>query len=122
MPKYYVKSGNMRHVLTACDAEGAAVTALDHFLEPHSWVFDDATLSEREKRAHLAIETLLTLDATLSVSQIGFGNKTDRMQFLTADLLDSHIRLATALRRFVEVFTNCEAPATKAPPVLLYQS
>lgn len=130
MPKYYLKSGNMRHVLTACDAEGAAATALDHFLAPHSWVFGDDALSEQDKRAHLAIETLLALDATISVSQIGFGNTTDRMQFLTADLLDSHIRLATALHRFVEVFANCQCDqstatkprATSATPVLLYQS
>ena len=106
MPKFYVTSGQFREIITAEDGEGAALAALDRFLHPHAWVMDAAELSDSDRRAHLAVETLTHLDAELRVSEVGFDSLLTTESFLTADLLDFHFRMAIALRRFAAIFDH----------------
>lgn len=106
MPKFYVTSGQFREIVTAEDGEGAASAALDRFLQPHAWVMDAAELSDSDRRAHFAVETLMHLDAELRVSEVGFDSLLATETFLTADLLDFHFRMAVALRRFAAMFDS----------------
>ena len=109
MAKFYVTSGQIRECLSADDAEGAALEALDRFLQPSAWVFEDERMSDADRRAHLALESLLKLAPEFRVSQRGFaegvpGELSDAVHFPTADLCDTHFRFAVALRRFVASF------------------
>lgn len=120
MPKFYVTTGQIREMIVAQDAEGAALDALDRFFEPLSWVFGCDQLSKSDRRAHFAVEALTRLEAQVRVSETGFPE--DRISnpaaaandpylsdlFDTADLLDTHFRLATAMNRFVKAFSECE--------------
>ena len=121
MPKFYVTTGQIREMIVAQDAEGAALEALDRFFEPLTWVFDCDHLSESDRRAYFAVEALTQLETQIRVSETGFPE--DRISasaaepnglylsdlFDTADLLDTHFRLATAMNRFVQAFSDCEA-------------
>jgi hypothetical protein len=106
MPKFYVTSGQFREIITAEDGEGAALAALDRFLQPHAWVMDATELSDSDRRAHFAVETLTHMDAELRVSEVGFNSLLATESFLTADLLDFHFRMAVALRRFAAMFDH----------------
>ena len=108
MAKFYVNSGRIREVIVAQDAEGAALEALDRFFEPLSWVFACPELTDRDRRAHLAIEALIALDARFRVSERGF-EAIECEEFGTADLVDVHFRLAVAMNRFVQTFVQSEA-------------
>lgn len=125
MPKFYVTSGQIRELVVARDAEGAALEALDRFFEPLTWVFGCDELSESDRRAHFAVETLTRLDAQIRVSETGFAPEESTDQpahqpsdqaaiylsdlFDTADLLDTHFRLATAMNRFMHTFGSTES-------------
>ncbi|XZE53433.1 hypothetical protein SH139x_005175 [Planctomycetaceae bacterium SH139] len=119
MAKFYVSSGEICEIVTANDAETAASEALDRFLTPSHWVFDDNRLSDNQRRDHLAIEALLRLDSTIRVSERGHKpagtvpqagpgplDRPDPQIFDTADLLDLHFRLAIAMRRFADRFAD----------------
>jgi hypothetical protein len=108
MAKFYVTSGRVREVVVAQDAEGAALEALDRFFEPSGWVFASPELSDTDRRAHLALEALLTLDSRFRVSERGF-DATECEHFETADLVDVYFRLAVAMNRFVQTFVQSEA-------------
>lgn len=125
MAKYYVSCGEIRQVLNAQDAESAALEALSQFLEPHDWIFDCSTLSDADRRAHLAFEVLTCLDAQVVVSQRGYRSKAAASRLVTpltppsrlasqtpecaipdpvcvsvADLLDTYFRLQKAISRY----------------------
>lgn len=125
MAKYYVSCGEIRQVLNAQDAESAALEALSQFLEPHDWIFDCSTLSDADRRAHLAFEVLTCLDAQVVVSQRGYRSKASTSRMVTplvpnggltsettesvtpdpvfvsvADLLDTYFRLQKAISRY----------------------
>lgn len=106
MPKFYVTSGQIREIITAQDAEGAALEALERFFEPLAWVFSASELSEGDRRAYFAVEALTMLEAQIRVSEAGFeANLADL--FNTADLVDTHFRLTAALSRW-EALAACD--------------
>ncbi len=125
MAKYYVSCGEIRQVLNAQDAESAALEALSQFLEPHDWIFDCPSLSDADRRAHLAFEVLTCLDTQVVVSQRGYRSKAsaprlvmplvgggksasgasdsvtpDPVLVSVADLLDTYFRLQKAISRY----------------------
>lgn len=131
MAKFYVCGGELNEIVIAEDAESAALEALDRFFAPLAWVFDDPTLTDSERRDHLAVEALLRLCSTIRVSQRGFretpadaalglaASTRDPQLFETADLLDMHFRLAVAMRRFLAEFGALTAADAKELAVAL---
>lgn len=99
MPKFYVTAGQIREIITAEDAEGAALEALDRFFEPLAWVFSAEELSESDRRAYFAVEALTLLSAQIRVSEVGFSTNLADL-FNTADMVDLHYRLTAALSRW----------------------
>jgi hypothetical protein len=111
MAKYYVTMGRVRQIISAQDAEGAALEALNRFFQPLSWVMACPGLSDRDRRAHFAVEALLNLESQILVSESGFASDADlsaaaapQQSFDTADLVDVHFRLGLAMSRFLESF------------------
>lgn len=102
MAKFYVQCGPLQIVLTADAAAQAAMSALDHFLQPHLWIYDDAGLCEQDCRDHLMLEALLHLDTTVRISQRGF-DRSDAELHSTPEVIDQWHRLMIGMRRlFVE--------------------
>jgi hypothetical protein len=100
MAKFYVRSGLVREVLVAEDAEGAALAALESFFAPLAWVYEDPTLSNATRRDHIVLEALLQLDAELCVSQRGFHDS-GCVRLSTADLVDQWHRMTVAMGRLL---------------------
>lgn len=98
MAKYYVSCGPMQEVCDAATAEQAALMALDGFFDAHRWVYDDAGLTDRCRRDHLALEALLHLEPEIRVSQRGFG-RGDAAQLGTPEVLDQWHRLMSSIAR-----------------------
>ncbi len=102
MAKFYVQCGPLKIILTADSPSQAAISALDRFLQPHLWIYDDAMLSEQECRDHLMLEALMHLDPTLRISERGFDGS-DAMQIGTPDAIDQWHSLMVGMRRlFIE--------------------
>lgn len=98
MPKYYVSCG-CHHLLVLADcAESAALRLLDESFGDQVWVYDDAGLTRRERRDHLALEALLHLGTQVRVSERGFGRR-DAGTFEVPDLLDQWDKLMTAINK-----------------------
>ncbi len=98
MPKYYVSCG-CHHLLVLADcAESAALRLLDESFGDQVWVYDDAGLTGRERRDHLALEALLHLGTQVRVSERGFGRR-DAGTFEVPDLLDQWDKLMTAINK-----------------------
>jgi hypothetical protein len=116
MPKFYVTAGQIREIITAADAEGAALEAIDRFFEPLNWVFAAEELTESDRRAYFAVEALTCLDARIRVSEVGFGANLADL-FNTADMVDMHFRLTTALSRW----ERSTADLTDVPSLLEFQ-
>lgn len=97
MAKYYVQTGDIGRVLSAVDAENAALQVMDRHFDAIRWVYDDPTHSERNRRDHAACEALACFGSDFRVSEIGLGRDEAGM-FETADLLDLWHGLMTAVR------------------------
>ena len=73
MAKFYVQCGTRNLVVDAADADAAAMHLIDTAMEPHVWIYDDAGLSDENRRDHLMLEALLHLAPEIRVSQRGHG-------------------------------------------------
>ncbi|QDT06801.1 hypothetical protein K227x_52170 [Rubripirellula lacrimiformis] len=98
MSKFYAQSGSRSIVITAENAREAATQLVDHVLGDHVWIYGDDSLSQSDRRAHLAMETLLTLDHQVSVSLRGAG-RDDAGNFDIAELVNDWHRLMTSVSR-----------------------
>lgn len=98
MPKFYAAAGNRSIVIVAENAADAADKFIDHVLGDHVWIYGDETLCEADRRAHLAMETWLTLDIQVMVSQRGTG-RNDAGTFDSAELVDAWHKLMTGISR-----------------------
>lgn len=98
MPKYYVTCGGTQWIVQAESARQAAMRLLDELLAEHIWIYDDADLSEQDRRDHLVIESLLHLATEIHVSERGTG-RCDAGTFGVPELLDDWDRLMTAVSR-----------------------
>lgn len=98
MPKFYVTCGCQHLVIQAESAEMGAMRLLDELLGEHVWIYDDAGLSEGERRDHLVLEALLHLGSQIRVSERGLG-RCEAGVFDVPQLLDRWDRLMTAVSR-----------------------
>ena len=98
MSKYYVTCGGTQWIVQAESARQAAMRLLDELLAEHIWIYDDADLSEQDRRDHLVIESLLHLATEIHVSERGTG-RCDAGTFGVPELLDDWDRLMTAVSR-----------------------
>lgn len=98
MAKFYVTCGSRQLVLDADSPRAAALAMIDRRLGEHLWIYDDAGLSEQDRRDHLVIESLLHLPTEVIVSERGPGSG-EAGSFGVPDLIDEWDRLMTAVTR-----------------------
>ncbi len=98
MSKYYVVCGSHSLLIEAPSAELAAMRLMDETMAAHVWIYDDAGLSEQDRRDHVILEALLHLGTSVLVSQRGFG-RCDAGQFGVPELLEQWHRLMTGISR-----------------------
>jgi hypothetical protein len=98
MSKFYVACGSFSLIITAETAEHAAMRLIDEVMAAHVWIYDDADLSEQDRRDHLILEALLHLGSSVAVSQRGIG-RSDAGLFEVPELLEQWHRLMTGLSR-----------------------
>jgi len=98
MSKYYVTCGSQHLIIVAESPEAAALRLLDELLGEHVWIYDDAGLTEQDRRDHLVLEALLHLGSRVEVSERGVG-RCEAGSFGVPELLDHWDRLMTAISR-----------------------
>lgn len=96
MTKFYASSANRSLVISAQDAHEAATKLIDEVMGDHIWIYGDESLSQTDRRSHLAIEAILNLDVDVSVSERGAG-RNEAGSFPVADLVVHWHELMTAL-------------------------
>lgn len=101
MPKYYVECGPVRIIVAAESVEHAALVAVDRGLQPHTWIYDDPDLSDRDRREHLMLEALLHLDPAVCVSEQGF-DRSDAALVGTPETVEQWHRLMAGASRLFE--------------------
>ncbi len=100
MAKFYASCGVHHLVIDAASAEQAAMRLFDEMMSAHAWIYDDPSLSERQRREHLVLEALLHLDSSVTVSQRGLGRE-DMGRWGVPELLDQWHRLMTGVSRML---------------------
>lgn len=98
MPKFYATCGSQSLVLDADTADQAAMRLVDEVMSAHIWIYEDADLSEQDRRDHLILEALLHLEAVISISERG-GGRMEAGQFGVPEMLDQWHRLMSAISR-----------------------
>lgn len=101
MAKYYVQSGSLRTIITADSPKQAAVRTLDRAFQPHTWIYLDLRLNDRDRHDHLMVEALLNYEPTLRVSERGF-DRADALIVGTPDTIERWHRLQGCLRRLAD--------------------
>lgn len=96
MAKFYATCGSQSLTITAPTAQFAAMRLIDEAMAAHVWIYDDATISESDRRDHLVLEALLHLSPAVHVSERGLGNS-EAGEFGVPELLDQWHRLMTGL-------------------------
>ncbi len=100
MAKYYATCGSQTLTITAPNAQFAAMRLIDEALATHIWIYEDAQLSEQDRRDHLVLEALLHLGSSVQVSELGVG-RDDAGEFGVPELIDEWHRLMTGLSQMV---------------------
>ncbi len=98
MSKFYAQSGSRSIVITAENACEAAHKLVDHVMGDHVWIYGDASICEEDRRAHLAMEALLTMDSEVRVSIRGQG-RSEAGLFDIAELINDWHRLMTGISK-----------------------
>lgn len=98
MPKFYVTCGCQHLVIQAESAEMGAMRLLDELLGEHVWIYDDAGLTEADRRDHMVLEALLHLGSRILVSERGLG-RGEAGIFDVPEMLERWDRLMTAVSR-----------------------
>ena len=100
MSKFYVQCGPIEIILAADSIDQAAMAVIDRALQPHLWIYDDAELSELDRRDHLMIEALVHLDPEIRISERGF-NRPDAVSVGTPETVEHWHRLMTGINRML---------------------
>jgi hypothetical protein len=98
MSKFYATCGSQSLIITAPTAEHAAMRLIDEVMSAHVWIYDDADLSEQDRRDHLILEALLHLGTSVMISERGF-NRGEAGEFEVPELLEQWHRLMTGISR-----------------------
>lgn len=98
MSKFYATCGSQSLIIAAPTAEHAAMRLIDEVMGAHVWIYDDADLSEQDRRDHLILEALLHLGTSVMISERGF-NRCEAGEFEVPTLLEQWHRLMTGISR-----------------------
>ena len=98
MAKFYVQSGNVSTVISADDAEKAALWVVHKALQQVIPVYEDSELTPDEKSEVTIIQGVMVLGNDIRISEIGF-DRTDCQTMDTFDLLVQWHQLMIALDR-----------------------
>ena len=116
MAKYYIQSGNACYLVSACDAEGAALWAMHRIMDEKICDYEDAILDSDVSPfdlpisdAHLQdvpqavpyeamLEGLAQFDETILVSERGFGHD-DAGELETEEIFHQWRQLMQAVDR-----------------------
>lgn len=98
MAKFYVSCGSVQWIVAAESARQAAMRLLDELLGEHVWIYDDAGLSQQDRRDHLVLEALLHLGSEMRVSERG-SERCEAGVFGVPELLEEWDRMMTAVSR-----------------------
>ncbi len=98
MAKYYVQSGNVRTVISADDAEKAALWVVHRAMQQVIPVYEDEELTPNQKGEAAVIQGIMVLGNSVSISEIGF-DRCDSEQRDTFELVIQWHQLMVALAR-----------------------
>lgn len=73
MAKYYIQSGTLQAILDSDSADKAALWAVHRVMAQICPIYECDNLSYEEKEAEATIQSMLTLDETIRVSEQGFN-------------------------------------------------
>ncbi len=96
MAKFYATCGSQTLTISAPTAQFAAMRLVDEAMSAHVWIYEDATISESDRRDHLVLEALLHLSPTVRISERGLGHG-EAGEFGVPELLDQWHRLMMGL-------------------------
>ncbi|QDV22317.1 hypothetical protein [Aureliella helgolandensis] len=100
MSKFYATCGSHTLTISAPSARHAAMRLIDEVMAAHIWIYDDADLSEQDRRDHVVLEALLHLSTVVSVSEIGAGRR-EAGAFEVPQMIDEWHRLMTGISRML---------------------
>ena len=102
MAKFYVQSGTVRTVISADDAEKAALWVVHKSLQQVVPVYDDIELSPSEKSDVALVQGMMVLGNSIAINEIGF-DRDDSTHLDTFELLVQWHQLMVALSRLEEM-------------------
>lgn len=116
MPKFYIQSGQVSYVVSACDAEGAALWTMHRIMDEKICDFEERILEDNADPFNLPVDDgsiegvpeaipylamlngLAMFDERICVSQIGFGRE-DAGALGTEDIFHQWRQLMQAVDR-----------------------
>jgi hypothetical protein len=98
MPKFYVQSGNVRTIISADDAEKAALWAVHCAMRQVVPVYEECELSPEQKSQQSLCEGVRVLGNTVRISEVGFDHD-DCCSLDTFELIVHWNQLMVALSR-----------------------
>lgn len=110
MAKFYVESGNVRCVVSADDAEKAALWVVHKTLQQVVPVYEDAELTPEQKEGEMLLSGIMVLGNSLRISEMGF-DRDDAQSLDTFDTLTHWNQLMVALDRL-----TAQVEASSASP------
>lgn len=96
MAKYYVQSGDRKMVMTAADAQAAALWLVHRSLNDVMPAYDDRGMSAEDRCEIAMVHGLINLDNTIAVSERGF-DRSDAVSLDVFELIQTWHQLMTAL-------------------------
>ncbi len=102
MAKFYVQSGTVRTVISADDAEKAALWVVHKSLQQVVPIYDDVELTPSEKNDVAIVQGMMVLGNSIAISEIGF-DRDDAQQLDTFELVVQWHQLMVALSRLEEL-------------------
>ncbi len=100
MAKFYASCGSQTLIISAPTAEFAAMRLIYEAMSAHIWIYEDGTVSEKNRWDHLVLEALLHLSPTVCVSERGLGHN-EATEIGVPELLLQWHRLMTGLSRMI---------------------
>ena len=101
MAKYYLTSGNIEFIVTAMDAEGAALWMINQIVDQVISPSDEFNASDSASELIDYVEALDVFDDQILVSEIGFGR--DDVGVLETEVLFMHwFQLSNALNHLLD--------------------
>jgi len=104
MSKFYVSCGSKSLVVSAANAEIAAMRLIENAMSEHIWIYSDTGLDDQIRRDHIALEALLNLGTRVRVSERGTG-RNDAYEVGVPELIQEWHQLMTGLSR---LFANLD--------------